>query len=167
MYTLPLLVSVSLLLDFHVPTHRLPLTADKDGFTRSVYVCIAPSTTAFGRRAWATRTCSRTSPTAMSSHTELPASTPRRPSVPVASFPVSATALNDNKDGVRLRERINLAPPGKRTVGFADRPHGDAPRRRLWPQQAERIVQFQQRWERIKADLPPQLSRKHSMQKSP
>ncbi|PIL34845.1 transporter [Ganoderma sinense ZZ0214-1] len=28
-------------------------------------------------------------------------------------------------------------------------------------QQRERILQFQQRWERIKADLPPQLSRKH------
>ncbi|KAM5541193.1 hypothetical protein V8D89_005122 [Ganoderma adspersum] len=35
-----------------------------------------------------------------------------------------------------------------------------AARQRL-QQQRERILQFQQRWERIKADLPPQLSRKH------
>ena len=42
-------------------------------------------------------------------------------------------------------------------------PAPTAARQRL-QQQRERIVKFQQRWERIKADLPPQLSRKHSMQ---
>ncbi|RPD71597.1 hypothetical protein L226DRAFT_537868 [Lentinus tigrinus ALCF2SS1-7] len=94
----------------------------------------------------------------MAPHTNFSASTPRRNESP---FSATATALN--KDGIRLRERINLAPPaaGGRTVGFADGPHGDSPRRRLWPQQADRILQFQRRWERIKADLPPQLSRKH------
>ncbi|KAM5541210.1 hypothetical protein V8D89_005139 [Ganoderma adspersum] len=39
-------------------------------------------------------------------------------------------------------------------------PAPTAARQRL-QQQRERILQFQQRWERIKADLPPQLSRKH------
>lgn len=34
-------------------------------------------------------------------------------------------------------------------------------RRKIFPQQA-RILKFQNRWERIKEDLPPQLSRKHS-----
>ena len=41
---------------------------------------------------------------------------------------------------------------------------GPAAARQRLQQQRERILQFQQRWERIKADLPPQLSRKHSMQ---
>ncbi|KAI1789950.1 amino acid permease-domain-containing protein [Ganoderma leucocontextum] len=35
------------------------------------------------------------------------------------------------------------------------------PARQRLQQQRERILQFQQRWERIKTDLPPQLSRKH------
>ncbi|KAI0747491.1 amino acid permease-domain-containing protein [Fomes fomentarius] len=34
-------------------------------------------------------------------------------------------------------------------------------RARLWPQ-TERVLEFQRRWERIKKQLPPQFSRKHS-----
>ena len=40
-------------------------------------------------------------------------------------------------------------------------PHPVSARQRL-QQQRKHILKFQQRWERIKADLPPQLSRKYS-----
>ncbi|RPD71596.1 hypothetical protein L226DRAFT_171196 [Lentinus tigrinus ALCF2SS1-7] len=57
-----------------------------------------------------------------------------------------------------LRERPKPLTPGARTVRI-DLPA--SPRRGLWTQQADRILRFQRRWKRIKADLPPQLSRKH------
>ena len=67
-----------------------------------------------------------------------------------------------------LRERhkpTNIDPPGpdeqKKLQVRIEVPTPTAARQRL-QQQRERILQFQQRWERIKADLPPQLSRKHS-----
>ncbi|KAM5541211.1 hypothetical protein V8D89_005140 [Ganoderma adspersum] len=66
-----------------------------------------------------------------------------------------------------LRERhkpTTIKPPEpdeqKKLQVRIEVPTPTAARQRL-QQQRERILQFQQRWERIKADLPPQLSRKH------
>ncbi|TFK85813.1 hypothetical protein K466DRAFT_494033 [Polyporus arcularius HHB13444] len=93
--------------------------------------------------------------------TALPTSPPRsRRHEQLGTSLTTTTALK--KEEFQLRERIIVAPPGTRTVRIAEGLHGDAPRRRLWPQQADRILQFQRRWERIKTDLPPQLSRKHT-----
>ena len=56
--------------------------------------------------------------------------------------------------GSPLRER------NRPRVRIADDPP-QAPRARF-KEQRERIIQFQRRWERIIADLPPQFTREHS-----
>ena len=71
------------------------------------------------------------------------------------------TSLGDN---IELRARKPTIEPGPTLLPH--RVHWEdsdsTPRPKLWPQQAKRILEFQQRWERIRTDLPPQLSRKHS-----
>ncbi|KAI0738821.1 amino acid permease-domain-containing protein [Daedaleopsis nitida] len=63
-------------------------------------------------------------------------------------------------DSAQLRERKQkVEPTDARRVRIQIPPPQLSGR--LWPQQADRIVQFQRSWERIRADLPPQLSRKH------
>ena len=87
-------------------------------------------------------------------------------STSLSSTRTYTSAMNSND----LRERIKptaVKPPEpdeqKKLQVRIEVPATTAARQRL-QQQRERILQFQQRWERIKADLPPQLSRKHSMQ---
>ncbi|KAM5541192.1 hypothetical protein V8D89_005121 [Ganoderma adspersum] len=59
------------------------------------------------------------------------------------------TAVKPPEPGEQNRLRVQIEVPHP------------APARQRLRQQRERILHFQQRWERIKADLPPQLSRKH------
>ena len=71
--------------------------------------------------------------------------------------------MNHDYDG-HLGARVQPTQPraaGHRTIRI-DLPSDSLPRRNLWTQQADRILKFQRQWERIKTDLPPQLSRKQS-----
>ena len=62
--------------------------------------------------------------------------------------------------GPQLRERIRPSASDGMRVRIED----PTPiRRRVFQEQRERIMKFQRRWEHTKTDLPPQLSRKHSM----
>ena len=71
------------------------------------------------------------------------------------------TAIHDHEN-IELRTRISKPM----TVATGRSVQIQLPatplRPRLWSQQAVRNLQFQRRWERIREDLPPQLSRKHS-----
>ena len=75
----------------------------------------------------------------------------------------STLTMDTHANPTELRERHKPKlpePDGQlKQVRIAEVP---GPARQRLQQQRERILQFQQRWERIKADLPPQLSRKHS-----
>ncbi|KAI0687059.1 amino acid permease-domain-containing protein [Earliella scabrosa] len=67
-------------------------------------------------------------------------------------------------DDIELRARKPSTEPSSGAgPTFQPRVHWQesAPQPKLWPQQAKRILEFQQRWEKIRTDLPPQLSRKH------
>ncbi|KAI0687057.1 amino acid permease-domain-containing protein [Earliella scabrosa] len=73
---------------------------------------------------------------------------------------VTTMPFHEQEEVVQLRERKSNLKPGlfNARVRIQD-PH--PPPRPLWHQQRQRILQFQRRWDRIRSDLPPQLSRKH------
>ncbi|PIL34843.1 transporter [Ganoderma sinense ZZ0214-1] len=73
----------------------------------------------------------------------------------------SSMNLNVNVATTDLRERSKPKLPEPDGLPKQVRIEVPSPARQRLQQQRERILQFQQRWERIKTDLPPQLSRKH------
>ncbi|KAM5541191.1 hypothetical protein V8D89_005120 [Ganoderma adspersum] len=70
-------------------------------------------------------------------------------------------SVNANVTSTDLRERSKPKLPDPDGQPKQVRIEVPGPARQRLQQQRERILQFQQRWERIKTDLPPQLSRKH------
>ena len=90
------------------------------------------------------------------SHT--PAREPAR-DAPPSIFRTHPTPFAMNPNDLRERHQAKSSHLQARRVQIQAPVVG--PRQRL-QQQRERILKFQQRWERIKTDLPPQLSRKHS-----
>lgn len=90
---------------------------------------------------------------------DSPLATRRQSHILQRSHNMATATVTPTEDGIEsLRER----KPAKGSTPLAVRiqiPTVD--RARLWPQ-TERVLEYQRRWERIKKQLPPQFSRKHS-----
>lgn len=78
-----------------------------------------------------------------------------------ASTGSSKNPKRQNADAAGVRFRLNNLHPRSPSGGAPPSDNGRAGTGRLLRQRL-RIEAFQQRWENIKEDLPPQLSRSHS-----
>ena len=88
----------------------------------------------------------------------IPRMFPDSLSEPTRALAPSPSNLSHSTTSIRVRRSRTAREGGTPRIAFQ---YSTARPSRL-SRQRDRIAQFQQRWQRIKDDLPPQLTRRHS-----